>query len=367
MEEILVLRPAYSETIKEKRLSAVLEYALKGKKCRWISHLEEFQNIRAERPQEETVRLLFAVHLGSSGVNLELFRWLSAMRLNGRLLRGCAGAVIIDGDGDLYTKSVGRELVFAANACGCAFPGRPFVEGTGSLSNFQIQANNRGTDVMTAYCEEAKEAVERMLRLKAKKPEDEKRPRLLMLHSSRPRTSNTYQLWSLAKESIEEAGVEIREISLRNGTIHDCRGCPYKACFHFGETGSCFYGGPMTKEVYPALKESDGLLMLCPNYNDAVDANLTAAINRLTALYRQVPFYQKSLFSIIVSGYSGSDIIGGQLVDALNMNKAFCLPSRFCIMATANNPGSAMRIPGIKEKMAAFGRHAAEVLKGEAL
>lgn len=368
MDEILVLRPEYSPVTRETRLSRVLDYALAGRPHRVISRLEDFQEI-CESRAGEIRRLLFCIHLGSSGINIQLFRWLKAMRLNPNLLTGCAGAVIVDGDGELYTKSVGRHLVMAANACGCAFPGRPYVEGTGSLANFNIQARNRSTDLLTAYCAEARDAVDRLLALAPaeRRGGSSRPPQLLMVHSSRPKTSNTYQLWSLAKEEILRAGVEVQEISLRNGEVQDCRGCPYKTCLHFGETGSCFYGGPMVDEVYPALRESDGLLMLCPNYNDAVDANLTAVINRLTALYRQVPFYDKSLFSIIVSGYSGSDIIGGQLVGALNMNKAFRLPSRYCTMATANDPGSAMKIPGIEARMAAYGRHVAAVLKGEEL
>ena len=70
---------------------------------------------------------------------------------------------------------------------------------------------------------------------------------------------------------------------------------------------------------------------------------------------------------MIVSGYSGSDIIGGQIVGALNMNKAFQLPSKFASMSTANDPGSAMKLPNIEAKMAAYGRHVAAVLKGEEL
>ena len=368
MEELLVLRPAYSEISREPRLSAALDHALWGRTYRVISQLEDFQELCGHGDRDAApLRILFAVHLGSSGINLELFRWLKAMRLNPQLLKGCVGGVIVDGDGDLYTKSVGRQLVLAANACGCAFPGRPYVEGTGTLTNFNIQARNRNTDVLTAYYEEARDMVGRVMDFHKLRGcgGTEGRPKLLMLHASRAKTSNTYSLWCLAKKEIEAGGVEVQEISLRNGEIQDCRGCPYKACLHFGEKGSCFYGGPMVEEVYPALRESDGLLMLCPNYNDAVDANLTAAINRLTALYRKVPFYDKSLFSIIVSGYSGSDIIGGQLVGALNMNKAFRLPSGYCTMATANDPGSAVKIPGIEAKMASYGRHVAAVLKGE--
>ena len=85
-----------------------------------------------------------------------------------------------------------------------------------------------------------------------------------------------------------------------------------------------------------------------------LSANLTAFINRLTALFRTTRFYDKALFAIIVSGYSGSDLIAGQLITALNMNKTFYLPGNFCIMETGNSPGSAMKRDGIGDRIQAF-------------
>lgn len=118
----------------------------------------------------------------------------------------------------------------------------------------------------------------------------------------------------------------VQEIGLRNGTLDDCSGCPYTMCIHFGEKGECFYGGVMSREVYPAVRRADGVVMLCPNYNDALSANLTAFINRLTALFRQTRFYDKALFALVVSGYSGSDLVARQLISAMNMNKSFYVP-----------------------------------------
>ncbi len=40
-------------------------------------------------------------------------------------------------------------------------------------------------------------------------------------------------------------------------------------------------------------------------------------------------------FGIIVSGYSGGDLVAEQLISALNMNKTFILPSRFALLETA--------------------------------
>ena len=141
---------------------------------------------------------------------------------------------------------------------------------------------------------------------------------------------------------------------MRNGTLEDCGGCPYTMCLHYGEQGDCFYGGVMVQEVYPAIREADAVVLLCPNYNDALSANLTAAINRLTALYRAAPFTGKAVFAIVVSGYSGGDIVASQVVSALNMNKGFWLPARFCLLETANDAGTAVELPGIEERLNKF-------------
>ena len=88
-------------------------------------------------------RLLFALSLDEGGCCRGSQELLSFLRTVPGCLRGCVGGVLIDGPGDLFTKAVGRELVLAANLAGCAFVGRPLVEGTGSLRNFTVQAKKR--------------------------------------------------------------------------------------------------------------------------------------------------------------------------------------------------------------------------------
>ena len=112
----------------------------------------------------------------------------------------------------------------------------------------------------------------------------------------------------------------------------------------------------MVEEVYPAVRDCDALVMLCANYNDALSANLTACVNRLTALFRQQRFYDKRLFGLVVSGYSGGDLLARQLISALNMNKSFFLPPHFCLLETANERGSLVRLPGIERRAADFAR-----------
>ena len=367
-----VVMPREKDAAIPERLRAVLSVALAGRKARILETAEELEvflsqrrslsEIRSLSENRPAERILFVLSLGADGVNLEYARLLRFLRRAPGALDGYTGGVIADSESDLFTKSAARELVFAANCAGCAFVGRPLVEGTGTLSNFAIVARNLGTDWAGAYRESAAELVRSVLETEFV---PRKKPVLLALHASSHKTSNTWALWSEVRKRLD--GFEIQEIGLRNGTLSDCSGCPYKMCLHFGERGSCFYGGVMAEDVYPAVRRADGIIMLCPNYNDALSANLTAFINRLTALFRTVRFYDKALFGIVVSGYSGSDIVAEQLIAALNMNKTFYLPGGFTMMETANDAGTALKLPGIEGRIDAFaGRIRRTLLAGAA-
>ena len=146
----------------------------------------------------------------------------------------------------------------------------------------------------------------------------------------------------------------MRTLSLRNGTIEDCRGCAYTVCSHFASRGSCFYGGSISEEVIPAVQDCDALLLLLPNYNDAVGANVTAFINRSTSLHISGGLSGQRLYAVVVSGYSGGDIVAKQTMGALCLNRSFLLPPRFCLLETANDPGEAVRLPGIRQRARAF-------------
>ena len=329
------------------RYALTLEHALRGHPARVRPRMDG---------SLENQRVLFAVPLDESGVNHGYYDLLAYLRTHPGCLDGSVGGVLVDGPGDLYTKAVGRELVLSASRAGCAFPGRPLVEATGDLRNFTVQAKNAGCSSEEAYRLAAADLTDRVLGFA---PPKRHQPKLLVLHASNHRTSNTLALWSRCRERLGKV-CEITEIGLRNGTLEDCAGCPYTMCLHFGEKGDCFYGGVMVQEVYPAIRESDAVVLLCPNYNDALSANLTAAINRLTALYRTTPFTDKAVFAIVVSGYSGGDIVASQVVSALNMNKGFWLPANFCMLETANDAGTAVALPGITERLDAF---AANILR----
>ena len=338
----LILIYPHDPAVDSRRLDEVLAHALPTP-ARVIRHAEELDGVSGQR-------LLFAVSVGEHGINPEYQRMLLQIRSHPHLFAGCTAGLIVDGGGELYTKSTAAELTLAANLSGCTFVGRPLVEGTGSLANFRVQAKLLSCDLSGAYRAAARELVDRV---QTEQPTRKEQPNLLVLHASTLHVSNSMDLWEQVKQRLSSR-CTIAEIGLRNGTLSDCSGCPYTTCLHFGEKGGCFYGGVMQQEVYPALRQADGVMMVCPNYNDALSANLTACINRLTALFRQTRFYDKSLFAIVVSGYSGGDIVARQLISALNMNKSFRLPGGFALMETANDPGAAMALEGIEARLDLF-------------
>ena len=340
---LTVCYPQLEHRQRQARLDGVLSQALAGREAQVLERPEDLDRARGKR-------VLFALALDEAGQNAAYSNMLARLRLEPGLLEGCTGGLLVDGPGELYTKSTAAELALAMNGAGCALVGRPLVEATGSLANFRIQAKNLGTDLVGAY-----EAAARELAGQAETfvfP-TRKRPNLLALHASSHHTSNTMALWGELQKRLSPRW-QVEEIGLRNGTLSDCSGCPYTMCLHFGERGGCFYGGVMSEEVYPAVRKADALILMCPNYNDALSANLTAFINRLTALFRQTRFYDKAVFALVVSGYSGSDTVARQLISALNMNKSFYLPPRFALLETANAPGEALAAPGIGARLDRF-------------
>ena len=304
-------------------------------------------------------RIIFAVSVDEYGMDRTVCDFLRFLRKNGDCLLGSVAGVIVDGSSELYTKQVAQELVLAANMAGCTFPGKPLVEGTGSLYNQHIMAARLGLSWEETYHYRIRELAELVRSFEA--PHFEQ-PHILMLHASDNARSNTVWMGHEVVSRLPES-CKVQEISLQNGTIHDCRGCSYEACLHFAQNDRCFYGGSISHDVLPAIAACDAMLMLCPNYNDAVSANIMALINRLTNLLVRQDLSDKYLFGIVVSGYSGSDLVARQLLGAMCLNKTVLLPPHFCLMQTAHDAGSARKSAGIDARISAFASRMAAVLQ----
>lgn len=340
MSELTILMPGEYQS---ERLQKILAYSTNRYDCHVIRTCDKMNNLKNRK-------ILFGVELGESGINIELFRMLEKIKLSDGCMENSIGSVIVNSNNELFSRDVARKIILYANMARCMFPGRPLSELTGSLKNFNTRKKLSPQLSLEEVClDDGSDVVERLMNFKVNKLSA---PKILTLHASNYKTSNTLSLWKMVKDNLN--GYNINEIHIENGSVRDCKGCPYKACKHYSQSNNCFYGGIMVEEVYPAIINCDILIMLCPNYNDSISANLSASINRLTALFRKVKFYDKYLYSIIVSGFSGSDIIAQQLISSLNINKTFMLPPEFALMETANDFGEIEKVENIKEKAKEF-------------
>lgn len=343
MDELSLLTAGRSS-----RLQSVLDYALDGLSWRRAGPGESLRGRK----------VVFAAALDDLGPGEDFCRLLRTLRAAEDGMEGSSAVLLIDGAGEGDTKAAARALVLAANGAGCVFPGKPLVEGTGSLHNLDVLSRNLGLSRAETYRETARTLLRRLAGFSRPKPE---RARVLMLHASDHATSNTLALGGELRGRLEP-DITFEEQSLRNGAVFDCRGCSYTVCSHYAKSQSCFYGGSIVEEVYPALMRAGALLLLLPNYNDSVSANIMAFINRLTSLQLFHDLGEKYLFAVVVSGYSGGDLVAQQALGALCLNKGFLLPPRFCLMETANDPGAALAAPGVEKRLDDFAGRIREAL-----
>lgn len=315
----------------------------------FTKNFQEVVNIDASYNGDYTdKKILFAVELEELGINLELEPILYRIYKSRpeAQLENSIGAVLIHSKEELYTKSKSSMLIFRLNSMGMRFPGRPMVEAPLNLRNY-IPAQNRNGKSLEENCYlETEELSQRFKTYDIEKSKNIN-PKILTVHASED-GSNTLYLWQLIKKQLLKDVSEIKEIYIPNGEVKDCEGCSYTICKYFAKQKSCYYGGIMVEEVYPSILEADIFILLCPNYNDALTANLSAMINRLTAIFRHKKFYDKKFYSVIVSGSSGTEAIATQLIRALNMNKTFQLPPNFIVSAIANDRGSIKDIEDIE-------------------
>ena len=350
-ELLTVVYPAPDAHGRKERLENILMPALSRLECSGTEYEIIDTVSRLDADALKGRRIIFAICLSEAGINIEYYRLLEFLRANEGCLEGSVGGIVVDGASELFTKALARRMAFSANMAGCILPGKPLVEATGSLGNFAVLSRIHGLEPIEIYREQVEALLSKVLEFTY--PEAAGRLKVLALHASSRATSNTLLLWDKVREQLVDRA-DICEISLRNGTLQDCRGCSYETCRHLGEMGRCFYGGVVTEQAYPALLEADAVVMICPNYNDAVCADLTAFINRLTALFRVYDFSCKRIYALVVSGYSGGDIVSEQIIGAFSFNKSFILPPHFAMVETANDPGSILSVPDIDARAAAF-------------
>lgn len=298
----------------------------------------------------ELYRGLLVVQLDAIGQCVPFYKWLLEKKeMDEQYFRNSVLGFVVKSESDYFTKKFTASVMFLMNQMGARFIGHPLVESIkddGNFKKWQLAEGLSREEVL-------KHVLDRLVEnLIAYKPIVLTNPKVLVLHAGTHEKSNTLALWSMVKEHLGEC--DISEFHVEEGTAIDCYGCSFDRCIYYSLHRSCFYGGVITEELLPLIEDSDVIVWICPNYNDAISSKLSAVINRLTVLYRRVSFKQKRIYSLIVSANSGSDSVASQLIDALVINKGFQLPPNFALMALASDEGSIYKIPTIHAQAEAF-------------
>jgi len=303
-----------------------------------------------EKISNSNEKLVLAFSTDSIGSNNNLMKFIKELKDNNVFFNNSYGALLVNSESDLYSKTLSQQVVFLMNQIGLAFIGQPMIETIKDYLNYETWQKVYTDKTLEEICEiQISNLAKRFYNFKKNIV---KNPKILVLHASSHHTSNTLMLWNMVKEHLE--GSTINEIEIEDGQITDCNGCPFEMCLHFAEKNSCYYGGVILENILPAIEESDYIVWICPNYNDSISAKLMAVINRMTVLYRRMSLHEKTIFSVIISGNSGSDSVAKQLISGLNLNKGMILAPAFAIMEIANDSGKIVEVKGIEERAANF-------------
>lgn len=301
----------------------------------------------ALRMERRFSHVLLAAQLQEPGYDWHLMDFLG--QADGKLENTVAG-FYVDSKTPLHTREAGVQLIYHANKQGARMPGRSLVEAAGELENLVP---------LSAPLEKSPtEILEDQLRGLAGRMEQphlqKKKNRLSVWTIGSPGRSATLAIWDLILPHLKD--IEVDLLSFGNENIRDCRGCAYALCKKMGQETRCIYEDYVVEHMYPSIEKSDGILILTPNYNDMLPANFVSSINRLTALFRKRKFFDKSLFSLVVTGHTGAELLSRQLIGALHVNKTFALPPRFTWEVRAHTVASVHEnrvLPALAEDFAA--------------
>jgi len=339
-----------------KELKDMTEFSIKESDV--ISIIKKDRTIDKEICKNICGKVIFVMDLNSIGVNNKAIELLEILvdNFDSDSFRDVVAAVFIKSKSELYTKSFSRKFILICNSVGISFIGHSVIEATASLDNYlmwQKTIDKTTREIALDMC------LKQANRLREYESITCDKPKVLVLHASSHENSNTMMLWHKIKEKInyelsDKLDIDIDELHVEDGTVLDCKGCDFTTCMHYAQTRSCFYGGPMVKEILPKVEKADILIFIAPNYNDSISAKLMAVVNRLTVLYRIMSFNNKKIYGVIVSGNSGSDCVAMQIIDALNINKGFHLPPNFTIMETANDPKAILDVKNLDSDIEKF-------------
>ncbi len=295
--------------------------------------------------------LLLASGVNGIGNDRPMMDFLCAQKQLPTAFRDTTVACFVESETLRFTREAGIRYLYLTNRMGAHLPGRSLVEASQDLENLDALSDALGATSEKILTGQLEGARKRLLTPHEKK----ERPRLSVWTIGREGVSATRAVWDQVAQHLQ--GVDYDLLSFGNQNIRDCRGCAYEICKKMGEQTRCIYDDYVVESLYPSIEACDALLILAPNYNDMLPANIVSAINRMTALFRKRKFYDKRLFSIIVAGHTGAELLSRQLISALHVNKTFALPPCFSFEVRAHNVASVEGNPTLPSRAKLFAEH----------
>lgn len=353
---LTVLLPPREHPRETKGLETVLHLALADIPHRIISHISEVALPTA---------LLLAVSLGVDGMTSSLNEFLSKLREEPKFMRGSVAGIVLESQQDQFGKDYASQLAEGLNGAGCALVPRPLVEATGSLSHFSTEELRRPLEenpfsgYIRAITALAQRIVGSGFRGKSPLTGQAEAPKLLAVHVCLEMEPNLSDLWEEISHRLRPF-ISMEEISLRKQTIHACHQCNIHRCDHFQPQANCFYGSALSEDALLHLAETDALLLVCQNYHNGLHPQLTAFLQQISALMSPKLFPTKALYAVVVSPYSGGDMVVKQILTTLSLDGSFYVPPKFSMLETASQPMEALGLSGIETRLDEFSH---EILK----
>lgn len=347
---LTVLLPPRESPQATKGLETVLHMALAHIPHRIISHISEVAL---------PARLLLAVSLGADGMTPSLNDFLKKLREEPMLMRGTVAGIVLESEKDLYGKDYACQLAQSLNASGCALVPRPLVEATGSLSHFSSEELNRplNENPFSGYIKAVTALSQRIIgpgfRGKSPLTGQAEAPKLLAVDVCLDLEPNLSDLWDEISYRLHPF-ITCHNISLRKESIHSCQQCNIHRCDHFQPQANCFYGSALSEEALLKLAETDALLLICSNYHNALHPQMAGFLQQISALMSPKLFPTKALYTLVVSPYSGGDMVVKQILTTLSLDGSFYIPPKFAMLETAGQPMEALGLSGIETRLDSF-------------
>lgn len=334
MELTVLVLP--SQTTKENKvLRLLLNQALQDIPHRMVSELAQVHL---------PAKLLIAFALGTDGINVSYLKLLAQLRNRSQMMDSSLAGIVVQSDSLHYGKGCATQFALALNQGGCALVPRPLVEISHQNLPFPDPFLPQD-DPRLDWVPQIHQLAERIMGVgfRGNVPLSDKPmlPRVTVVfpvgeeYAALPEVAQSYDLWEELRHRLAPF-IHCTELCLQTDTIHQCNQCINRNCRRFLPDGTCFYGAALGREGILALSQTDALLLVCPSFHNNLHGYMLSFSQQLSSLFAPEQMADKALFALILSPYSGGEMVAEQLINSFIFQQGCYLPSHFALIECAS-------------------------------